>query len=231
MTYRELDIVAIGNTITRLSKRISERFPSSHLYEVACELRMIALESAERTQSIRKPIIVLRMAIWGLLFALFCVLLVVPIYFKQWGDVASVLEFVTSLESYLGVAFFITALVIFLLSIEVKVKRARALDAIHELRALAHVVDMHQLTKDPVMIIGGGGEKTESSPERGMNAFELSRYFDYCSEMLSLISKVAAIYAQSSTDPVAMQAVDEVEGLTTGLSRKIWQKIMILDRH
>jgi hypothetical protein len=27
-----------------------------------------------------------------------------------------------------------------------------------------------------------------------------------------------------------LEAVDEVESLTTGLSRKIWQKIMILDQ-
>jgi hypothetical protein len=63
-----------------------------------------------------------------------------------------------------------------------------------------------------------------------MTAFELQRYLDYSSEMLALISKVSAFYAQHLADPVVLQAVDEVEELTTGLSRKVWQKIAILDQ-
>ncbi len=39
---------------------------------------------------------------------------------------------------------------------------------------------------------------------------------------------MAALYIQNFDDPVALQAVNEVEGLTTGLSRKIWQKLMIV---
>ena len=56
----------------------------------------------------------------------------------------------------------------------------------------------------------------------------MSRYLDYCSEMLSLIGKVAALYAQHIDDSVALAAVDGIESLTTNLSRKIWQKITML---
>ena len=97
------------------------------------------------------------------------------------------------------------------------------------MRAMAHIVDLHQLTKDPSEI-SERGPKTKSSPQRTMTPFELLRYLDYCSEMLSLIGKFAAIYVQDFPDPQAMAAVDEVEDLTTSLSRKIWQKIMILER-
>jgi len=37
-----------------------------------------------------------------------------------------------------------------------------------------------------------------------MTHFELTRYLDYCSEMLALISKIAAIYVQRSHDPVTL---------------------------
>lgn len=57
----------------------------------------------------------------------------------------------------------------------------------------------------------------------------LGRYFDYCSEMLAVVSKIGALYVQNFADPVAVTAVDEIETLTAGLSRKIWQKIMILE--
>ena len=62
-----------------------------------------------------------------------------------------------------------------------------------------------------------------------MTRVELGRYLDYCSEMLALNSKLAALYAQSLHDPVVLAAVDEVETLTTGLTAKIWQKLVILN--
>jgi hypothetical protein len=62
-----------------------------------------------------------------------------------------------------------------------------------------------------------------------MTPFELNRYLDYCSDGLAMISKIAALYVQSFQDPIVLDAVDDVEDLTAGFSRKIWQKITILD--
>jgi nucleoside-diphosphate-sugar epimerase len=42
------------------------------------------------------------------------------------------------------------------------------------------------------------------------------------------VGKLAALYLQRSDDAVVLSTVDEIEGLTTGLSRKIWQKLMII---
>jgi hypothetical protein len=131
-------------------------------------------------------------------------------------------------EAGLNVTILLGAAVLFLATTEVRIKRGRALKAIHELRALAHVIDMHQLTKDPEQLLANMTH-TPSSPKRTLNAPELIRYLDYCSEMLSLIGKLAALYVQKFDDPVALAAVNDVEQLTTGLSRKIWQKIMILN--
>ena len=63
-----------------------------------------------------------------------------------------------------------------------------------------------------------------------LTPFELTRYLDYCSEMLALLSKLAALHTQHFNDPVTLEAVNDVENLTQGLARTIWQKIMILDR-
>ena len=88
---------------------------------------------------------------------------------------------------------------------------------------------MHQLTKDPERA-GRRGPDTASSPTRNMSPFELGRYLDYCSELLSTISKVAALYAQAFPDSVILSATDQVETLASGLSRKIWQKLVLLNR-
>jgi hypothetical protein len=120
---------------------------------------------------------------------------------------------------------------------ENRVKRRKLLDAIHELRVLAHIIDMHQLAKDPDMFLHGRDERAEpaETPEDKsgrdpLTPFLVGRYLDYCSELLSLIGKVAVIYVQDFQDPVVLTAVDEIEHLTTSLSRKIWQKIMIIDQ-
>ena len=78
-----------------------------------------------------------------------------------------------------------------------------------------HVIDMHQLTKDPsaAVIVGG---KTPSSPARTLTPYELSRYLDYCSEMMSLTSKVAVLFAQSLPDPVVTEAVSDIERIASG---------------
>jgi hypothetical protein len=62
-----------------------------------------------------------------------------------------------------------------------------------------------------------------------MSRTDLGRYLDYCSEMLSVTSKIAALYVERFDDPVTLAAVNEIETLTAGLSRKIWQKITLLN--
>jgi hypothetical protein len=70
---------------------------------------------------------------------------------------------------------------------------------------------------------------TASSPRRNLNRFELGRYLDYCTEMLAIISKLAALYVQDLDDPQVLDAVNDIQGLTTGLSSNIWQKIVLID--
>jgi hypothetical protein len=86
---------------------------------------------------------------------------------------------------------------------------------------------MHQLTKDPSAF---GAPRTSSSPDRTMTVFQLLRYLGYCSELLSLSSKVAALYADKLRDPVVVDAVGDIERLTTDLSQKIWQKIELVQQ-
>ena len=133
---------------------------------------------------------------------------------------------VQALDASISSVVFIGAAILFLLSWENRIKRSRSLKAIHELRALAHIVDMHQLTKDPESAL-----RSPASPSRtrSMTAFELTRYLDYCSDTVALISKIAALYVQDFQDPILLDAVDDVEDLTAGFSRKIWQKITILE--
>ena len=226
--YRSLDSEKIVDTIGTLCRRIDERFPNSGLGNVCRELLTIAGESQERSAWIAKPQRTLRIITWILLITMAGGLAVVLTHAGWPRGGFELVGLVQGLEAALNITILLGAAALFLVTVEVRIKRKRALKAIHELRALAHVIDMHQLTKDPERL---RAQETASSPKRTLSGAELIRYLDYCSEMLSLIGKIAALYVQKFDDPVALAAVNEVEELTTGLSRKIWQKLMILNAY
>jgi len=66
------------------------------------------------------------------------------------------------------------------------------------------------------------------TPGQPMAPADLSRYLDHCTDMLSLTGKIAALYVEDFHDSVALAAVNEIELLTTSMSRKIWQKLSML---
>ena len=229
MPYRTLNLEKTKNTLERLVARIEERFPESGLLQVGRELHQIAQETESRIMWIALPNTPLRMLV-GLLIFLFGVLFVLGFFAVDFRvGPFPMIEFIQALEAGLNDVVLIGAAIFFLVSIEARMKRARVLTSLNELRTIAHVIDMHQLTKDPTEIHGEGRD-TASSPHRTMDSFELNRYLDYCSEMLSLTGKLASLYAQSFPDDRVVSSVNEVEELTTGLSRKIWQKIFLIQQ-
>ncbi len=114
--------------------------------------------------------------------------------------------------------------VFFLWSFPERVQRGQLLNLLHQLRSTAHIIDMHQLTKDPEQLKPSFTPSSASKP-LGMTRDEMERYLDYCSEMLSLVGKTAALCAEESRDNLVLETVSKIEDLTVGLSRKIWQKI------
>jgi len=219
----------IVKTVERLRARIMERFPDSGLASVATDLADTARATAARVEELSKPNYLLR-ALAGLAIAAG---LVAQIYFAEIIDWSRVLKHADPVGLTEGLDAIVNLLILafgaiwFVLTLEQRLKRRRILGRLYELRAFAHVVDMHQLTKDPTVVLSES-KPTESSPERRMTEFELSRYLDYCAEMLALIAKLAALYGSRSRDRDVMVAVTEIEELTSDLGRKIWQKIMIL---
>jgi len=230
---RILDPVRIIETIRLLHARIGERFPEASLVAVAQDLCRVAEENDDTIAEIRGGNVRVRLAVAVVLIigavAIGTVVTSLAREDASWWRPRSASELLGMFEATLGTVVFLGAAVVYLASLDRRRRRERALRHIQELRSIAHVVDMHQLKKAPDRI-SGSGPATQSSARSDMTAHEVRRYLDYCSEMMSLIAKIGALYLDGYEDPAAVQAVDELENLTTGLSRKIWQKIMILDR-
>jgi hypothetical protein len=225
-SYLELDGRQILTTARRLEERIGERFPAAGLRGVAAQLRVAAEAALTRAPALRRPLLALRAVAAVLAVLLLAGVATVIRSLRIDTRIETVTDLVQTLESGVNDVVFVGIAIWFLATLEGRLKRRRALAALHELRSLAHVVDMHQLTKDPEQA-GHQLVDTPSSPKRPLSRPELARYLDYCTEILALTGKVAALYAQHLQDGVVLAAVNEVEGLTTGIARKIWQKIAI----
>ena len=224
--YRALDSSLIIATLEQLERRVAERFPHAGLTKVCHELTVIARENDARAQMLARPHYGLRVlsslvALSGIgLFAYIWRFIEVK---RETESVYSVLQ---GIDAGFNILVLMGAAIIFLFALEGRWKRQQALGDLDELRSIVHVIDMHQLTKDPSSTSTLSGV-TASSPKRDLTAPELVRYLDYCSEMLSLAAKVAAIYAQSSKDPIVIEASSDLQQITANLSAKIWQKINI----
>lgn len=226
--YRQLDDDRIIETLARLRDRIDNRFPGSGLARVSEELLNVAKESTAHIAYLAAPNWPVRVSVAVAIAAVIAMLAAGATQVRLTGGAQGWVDLVQGIESAINDAAFIGIAIFFLVRIETRLKRGRALRVLHQLRSIAHVVDMHQLTKDPEQLIAETPD-AGSPPVRTMSRGELSRYLDYCTELLSLASKIAALFVERFDDPVTLAAVNEIETLTTGLSRKVWQKIAMLN--
>ena len=227
--YSELQLDLIVRTLESLQQRIEERFPASGLSRVAAELLRVARETGAVLERVRRPNRLLRA---GVAIAVVLIALVLALFLYNLPvlslDVAGIGALFQTVEAATQVFIFLALAIFFLVTLETRMHRRVSLQALHRLRSIVHIVDMHQLTKDPEHILTPG-MSTASSPERKLTRFELARYLNYCSELLSLSSKLAALHVQYLNDPIVLDAVNDIEVLASNLSNKMWQKIVVLD--
>ncbi|MEM9279563.1 MAG: hypothetical protein AAGA76_13400 [Pseudomonadota bacterium] len=228
MPYTSLNPDKIISTAEQLEKRISERFPNASLVGVACELKDLASVTKAQSEKLEQPIHWVRLATAASVFSGIIVFFFIGRFLTFDRIDTGAFNFVQGVEAVINAMVLIGLGLIAIAKSEERIKRKQVLGGLHSLRSLIHIIDMHQLTKDPVMT-RGNFKPTASSPKRTLKPAELIRYLDYCSEMLSITGKIAALYAQAVPDTEVVDAVNDVETLGANLSRKIWQKIMLID--
>lgn len=222
--YRSLDSAKIVATLEQLHQRVAERFPGASLAAVCLELANVARENDRRARKLARPNYSLRIVSALVTVAGLVLMAFVASHIEVRRETESVYSTLQGIDSALSIVLVVGGSIVFLSSLEARWKRQRALGDLDELRSIIHVIDMHQLTKDPASLVA---TSTASSPARNLPPSDLVRYLDYCSEMLSLAAKVAAVYAQSTKDPQVVAAASDLQQLTANLSAKVWQKIRI----
>lgn len=227
-SLERLSASAVQATVVRLSERIEARFPARGLARVAVELTRLAADVSVGAAGARARLRWVRLASRvGVVLVVIATLVALALAMQDAGRVDSSVAWLPLIESAINDLVFAAIAVFFLHALPNRVERGQLLDLLHRLRSLAHIVDMHQLTKDPERL-REDFITTRASPDFDLDRAGMEHYLDYCSELLSLIGKVAALCAEESRDPVVLDTVSTVETLTTGMSRKIWQKISLL---
>jgi hypothetical protein len=209
MPVRKLDAAKLTSTAAELAKWIAESFDKASLSRVALGVGAYAHEAVARADSIRRPIWYIRLTVLALLIGT-AIMACREAIDRPMQDILKFLDETKGAAAWAGGA------VLALVTLEFRVRRRRALKAINELRALVHIVDMHQLAKDPVIEDFRANEKQTKVEE----------YLHACSALLAILSKIGEFYIEQFPDPTAISAVNEFEMIATGLSNKIWMKIL-----
>jgi hypothetical protein len=229
MTFRTLDPALILATAKRLERRVAERFPDRGLAQVAAEVVDLTTATEADVRNLAPPI-------WGLRFLVALAVIAGGAVFVWIGSIIPLnqvgretFESVEGVEAAINTVLLAALGLVALVRLEARVKRRKVAAGLHRLRSIIHVIDMHQMTKDPVTL-SPDFEPTATSPHRNMDAVALSRYLDYCAELLAITGKLAALYAQAVPDEGVASAVNDIELLGSSLSRKIWQKIGLISQ-
>lgn len=225
--HEPLEGPAVRETVLALYGRIQARFPKRGLLGVCGDLLTLVEEVQLGSSQVQSRIRVARLAsrvvmVLVLAGTVFALAMAARDVFRHGLD--SFVDLLPLIETAINDIVFAGIAVFFLWSFPERVQRGQLLKLLHQLRSTAHVIDMHQLTKDPEQL-KPSFVPTAKSTKLDLNRDQMERYLDYCSEMLSLVGKTAALCAEESRDNLVLETVSTIENLTVGLSRKIWQKI------
>ena len=222
-----LEAAAVRETVVELEARIGARFPKRGLRKAAADLVVIidaVSASATETQArVRFVRVASRVVMLGILAATVAAVVLATADAVQLDDLDS-FKLLPLIETVINDIVFAGIAVFFLYSFPERLQRGRLLNLLHQLRSTAHIIDMHQLSKDPEQLRTSFVPTPMSKPLE-LTRDEMERYLDYCSELLALVGKTAALCAEESRDSLVLETVSTVETLTVGISRKIWQKI------
>jgi hypothetical protein len=228
-TLEKLEAVPVIETARRLCGRIGARFPDRGIHRVAKELASLTEQVADTSAGSRRRSRLVRSGSHAMIGVVVLVALVafgfaVEAAFTEAPD--NGLDWLPLIESAVNDLVFVAIAVVVLHSLPERVQRSELLAKLHRLRSLAHIIDMHQLTKEPESLrdafAGGTDGDVDLTPE------QVEYYLEYCTELLSIVSKAAALCAEESQDEIVLTTVSTIETLTMSMSRKVWQKITVL---
>jgi hypothetical protein len=232
----QLDRDLLAKSLDRLHERISARFPDQSLTALAESIKQDVPEAHDQFEKAGAR--VLRVGrLTRALTAAFVLAVGVALVLAL-SDFASSrhdgADWLSLVNTVVGDLVYAAVAVVFLWAVPQRLARRSLTDVLHRLRSIAHVIDMHQLAKDPERLRDDYRPTAASvhphlpDTSGATGRSDLHHYLTYCVELLALVAKSAALCGESSSDPVVLSMVNDIESLTSDMSQKIFQKIALL---
>jgi hypothetical protein len=226
--FDHLDVSAVANTAAALHGRVEAVFPDRNIARIAASIAgMLASGVKANRRSFRERLLrVACVAACVAIAAAGCAALALSLVaaFNPAADDKKWAALPPLVESTINNGVFAAVAVAFLATLPRRRRRRRTLAHLHRLRSLAHVIDLHHLAKEPELVMPAS---VPSTPDM-LDDVGLARYLSFCVELLALVGKAAALCAEGDNDPVVLDTVAEIETLTAGIARGVWQRLTLL---
>ena len=147
--YREINPTKLIDSVGKMADRVEEQFPSSGLSAVANEVAAVAEGTVARVAEIKKPRIGLRIGVGIMVLLVLSGPLLFSFLLSFSEEVTNLGDFLEATDAGLHMLLVLAGGIYFLVGMENRMRRNQALDAIAEFRSLTHLVDLHQINKNP----------------------------------------------------------------------------------
>jgi hypothetical protein len=212
-----LDPARIIETAEDLARRVGEKLPGSRLSAFAVALVQIARQTDGRAREARRPILAIRLAsalataasLLGLWY------LASRIHTRwEFGTITEVFE---AADAGFNLVVILAGALWFLITLEARIKRRKALESIEELREFIHVIDVTQLYYTPDLYAPHSADS--------LSPLDLDyTYLLFCTQMLGVIGNLAPLYTRGAAGDSIMRAAAEVEIFANATAAKLLSK-------
>ena len=213
-----LDPARIVETAENLAIHIERKLPGRNLSALARELARIARETDERARQARRPIVPIRLASLATSVASLLALGYLGAHIHARWQFGTITEVFEAADAAFNLVVLLAGALWFLVTLEARIKRRQALGAIVELREFIHVIDLTQLYYTPELL---STEVASSSPQARLD----HTYLLFCTQMIGVISNLAALYSRGGAGDSILRATSEVDMLANVVTSKLLSKV------
>jgi hypothetical protein len=213
-----LDPAKIVETAENLARNVGESFSGTALAGLAVELAALAHRTDELARHARKPIYAIRVCSALAALATILGLCYLASHIHARWEFGTIGELFDATDAGFNLLVLLAGAVWFMITLETRIKRKKALECLEELRDFIHVIDVTQLYYTPDIY--------RSDPSSFQSSVNLDyTYLLFCTQMLGLISNLAPLYARGAAGDSIMRAVSDVELLANDITVKLLTKV------
>jgi hypothetical protein len=225
-----LDPNKIYKNISALEQRVLARFEGRNIAKRAKKLTELSAKAVVRSQQLAKPNYFLRLISilsLTLFIAAIAALLLEASSAINFASNVDLSELLQGAQAGIELVVFLGIVVLFIWSIETRIRRKALLTEIEYLQNFLHLINVGQLDKEPVRL-DKGFKKEKNSPDISLDYFSMERYLSHSQKLAHYAAEVGRVYANTLVDAEVDNAAEELRRFAFDIARTCLEKMNIL---